>query len=74
MTTLDTLPINSSCRVSHLKTDGFLYQRFVDLGIVPGTEIKALFSSPAGNPRAYSVRGATIALRNTDASRIAINI
>jgi len=72
MITLDILPLGHSCRVSDLSAQGHLRQRFFDLGIIRDTEIKALFESPAGDPRAYSVRGATIALRNFDAHKIIV--
>ncbi len=74
MTFLDTLPIGKTCRVSSLLFDDSARRRFFDLGLVSGTEIKALFKSPAGDPRAYLIRGAVIALRNTDAAKIGIEL
>ncbi len=44
----------------------------MDLGIVPGTTIEAEFNSPAGDPTAYRVRGALIALRREQADQINI--
>ena len=38
-------------------------RRFMDLGILPGTTIKAEMRSPSGDPTAYRIRGAVIALR-----------
>ena len=72
MITLDSLPVGRSCTANTLLVQGDLRQRFFDLGIVPGTEITVLFESPAGDPRAYSIRGAVIALRNQDARKIII--
>ena len=42
-------------------------RRFFDLGILPGTKITAEFESPSGNPAAYKIRGAVIALREGQA-------
>lgn len=48
-------------------------RRFLDLGILPGTCIEATLASPSGNPIAYRVRGALIALRHEQASHIQIS-
>jgi len=47
-------------------------RRFLDLGILPGTLIEAALASPSGNPTAYRVRGALIALRRDQANYIQI--
>lgn len=74
MITLDSLPVGSSCNAQEILAKDPLRQRFFDLGIIPETEITALFQNPAGDPRAYSVRGAVIALRNADAHKIVVKI
>jgi DtxR family Mn-dependent transcriptional regulator len=45
-------------------------RRLMDLGILPGTPIEAEMSSPSGDPTAYRVRGALIALRREQADLI----
>ena len=45
-------------------------RRMLDLGIVPGTAVVAEMKSPAGDPTAYRIRGALIALRRTQAEMI----
>ncbi|HSQ26686.1 MAG TPA: metal-dependent transcriptional regulator [Anaerolineales bacterium] len=47
-------------------------RRMMDLGILPGTVIHAEISSPAGDPTAYRIRGALIALRREQADLICI--
>jgi DtxR family Mn-dependent transcriptional regulator len=42
---------------------GVQRRRLLDLGIVPGTRMVAEMDSPTGDPMAYRVRGALIALR-----------
>ncbi len=51
---------------------GLERRRLMDLGILPGTEIQALFGNPGGDPVAYKVRGATIALRRDQSDLIQI--
>jgi DtxR family Mn-dependent transcriptional regulator len=47
-------------------------RRMLDLGILPGTLIRAEMTSPSGDPTAYRVRGALIALREEQAGLINI--
>jgi DtxR family Mn-dependent transcriptional regulator len=48
-------------------------RRILDLGIMPGTDIQAELSSPSGDPIAYRVRGALIALREEQAGLIMVS-
>jgi DtxR family Mn-dependent transcriptional regulator len=57
------LGISKRCR-------GQQRRRLMDLGIVPGTEIEAEMKSIGGDPVAYKIRGASIALRKTQADKI----
>ncbi|MCF8261408.1 MAG: metal-dependent transcriptional regulator [Melioribacteraceae bacterium] len=57
--------ISRSCR-------GLQRRRLMDLGIVPGARVSIAIKSPSGNPTAYNIRGASIALRNDQASQIFI--
>jgi len=45
-------------------------RRLMDLGVVPGTEITAEMESASGDPKAYGIKGASIALRKKLADRI----
>jgi DtxR family Mn-dependent transcriptional regulator len=47
-------------------------RRLMDLGILPGTMIKAEMTSPSGDPTAYRIRGALIGLRKEQAKSINI--
>lgn len=59
------LGISKNCR-------GMQRRRLMDLGIVPGTEITAELRSASGNPTAYDIRGAMIALRKEHAHLVHI--
>jgi DtxR family Mn-dependent transcriptional regulator len=48
-------------------------RRLLDLGFVPGTEVFAEMKSPGGDPTAYRVRGALIALRKEQAGLVRIS-
>ncbi len=47
-------------------------RRLLDLGIVPGTVVTKEMESASGNPIAYEIRGATIALRQDQARLVHI--
>ena len=44
--------------------------RLLDLGVLPGAKVRVEFSSPLGEPVAYLIRGALIALRDDQAKKI----
>ena len=52
--------------------EGHMRRRLRDLGLIPGTEVLCLGVSPGGDPRAYGIRGAVIALRSADSGKIQI--
>ena len=72
--TLDAARIGERVRVLEISRacQGPERRRLLDLGLVRGTEITARFASAAGDPVAYTIRGALIALRRRQASRIAV--
>lgn len=45
-------------------------RRLLDLGVLPGTVVEADLTSPSGDPTAYRIRDAVIALRKEQASLI----
>lgn len=49
-----------------------LNRRLKALGIVRGAKIKCVLKSPLGDPKAYKICGAVIALREDDASRVMV--
>lgn len=67
---LSGLPIGQIGRVYALDSEGSVRRRMLDLGLVNGTNVEVLLRSPAGDPTAYYIRGAVIALRAEDAEKI----
>ena len=56
--------------ICELVSDGRIRRRLQDIGFIPGTRIECVQKSPLGDPIAYAVRGAVIALRREDSSTI----
>lgn len=69
---LSSLPVGEIGCVQDLLFSGKQRRRMLDLGLVQGTMVEALQKSPSGDPIAYLIRGAVIALRDEDASKIMI--
>jgi len=51
---------------------GIERRRLMDLGILPGTIISSELQSPGGDPTAYRIRGALLALRREQADQVLI--
>jgi DtxR family Mn-dependent transcriptional regulator len=69
---LDNLKLGETAEVTSISPNcrGAERRRFMDLGILPGTKITAELRSPSGEPTAYRIRGAVIALRQNQANMI----
>ena len=70
--TLDQLKTGEIASVTKINSTGASRRRLMDLGILPGTYLQAELKSPLGDPVAYRVRGALIALRREQAQEIEI--
>ena len=71
---LSSLGVHQSGRVVRLShaCRGLERRRLMDLGLVPGTIVEAEMRSPVGDPTAYRIRGASIALRREQANHVLI--
>lgn len=71
---LHMLPLGSKARIKALISDGTVRRRMLDLGLILDTKIEALRKSPSGDPVAYEIRGAVIALRSEEAAKIMVEM
>lgn len=56
--------------VGRLDTPEPLRRRLLELGLLPGTAVTCVGRSPGGDPAAYEVCHAVVAIRRQDAARI----
>ena len=68
--TLANLALGETGQVKALRTTGAIRRRLLDLGLVPGTVVQLVLKGPSGDPAAYLIRGAVIALRAKEARQI----
>lgn len=69
---LHHLSLGSCGKVRELTAGGNTRRRMLDLGLICGTRVEALQKSPSGDPIAYEIRGAVIALRSEEAAQIIV--
>lgn len=59
--------------VRSLQSTGSMRRRLLDIGLIKNTEVECLGRSPSGDPSAYLIRGAVIAIRSEDSKNILIH-
>ena len=69
---LDELQVGECGVVTEIHTTGTMRRRFLDMGLIEGTRVMCVGKSPAGDPSAYRIRGAVIAIRSDDGRRILV--
>ena len=70
--TLSELPLGETAAIASLTAPQPERERLLSLGFVPGSPVRSVLESPWGDPVAYEVCGAVIALRRCDARQILI--
>lgn len=72
--TLAFLAEGQSGTITGIRPECPLYGRLRDIGLTAGTAVTCLHISPAGDPAAYRIRGAVIALRKSDAQAVSVRL
>ena len=67
---LDELSVGEIAVVRKLHLEGDIRRRLQDIGLIEGTLVECLGKSPSGDPHAYLVRGAVIAIRATNGRQV----
>lgn len=70
--TLKNLHIGQSAIITKVGGEGSLRQHFLDMGVIPGSEVKLLKYAPLGDPMELLIHGYALALRVDDAEKIDI--
>ena len=72
MTTLRELPAGSKAKVVNVHGKGAVSKRLMEMGVIPGTEIRVIKSAPFGDPIQVRILGYSLALRKNEAASIEI--
>lgn len=63
---LNEMGVGERAVVETLRAHGSMRRRLLDIGLVQGTNVECVGRSPLGDPAAYLIRGAVIAIREAD--------
>jgi ferrous iron transport protein A len=69
---LNDLKPGQKAKIKENLSTGSIRRRLLDIGLIENTEVECLGKSPGGDPKAYLIRGAVIAIRSEDCSNILI--
>ncbi|MBR4164902.1 MAG: fused ferrous iron transport protein A/B, partial [Lachnospiraceae bacterium] len=64
------LKIGGSARITRVGGEGALRQHFLDMGIIPGTDVTVVKYAPMGDPLQLQLHGYELTLRLDDAAQI----
>ena len=68
--TLLNLSPGETAIIETFKTDLNLQSRLVEMGILPGVEIRLIKKTPFNGPIAFKIRGYEVSLRYRDAEQV----
>lgn len=70
--TLKELPVGKTATITTVGGEGALRQHFLDMGVIPGMEIRLVKYAPLGDPMELQIQGYELTLRLADAEQIGI--
>ena len=70
--TLDKLETGDSAVIMEVGTEGALRQHFLDMGVIPHTDVMMVKKAPMGDPLELRIHGYELTLRKDDAAQIEI--
>lgn len=70
MKCLFDLAVGKRAVIDKILTVGSMKRRFLDIGLIENTEVECVGQSPLGDPKAFLIRGAVIAIRKADCQNI----
>ncbi len=71
---MNTINPGQSAIVKKINAEENMQRRFLDIGLIDDTKIECIGRSPSGDPSAYLIRGAVIAIRGENCSDIMLQL
>jgi len=72
MMTLRELPVGKEATITAVGGTGALRQHFLDMGVIPGSDIVLVKYAPLGDPMEFMIHGYELTLRVADAGKVEI--
>lgn len=73
ITSLDEILLDETAIIEEVRCVGNIKRRLLDLGLIKGTKITPVLVSPSKDPRAFFIRGMTIAIREEEARQVLVS-
>ena len=70
--TLNHIQVGQNAVIKKMLNNDAMKRRLSDVGLIEGTTVSCVAKAPCGDPKAFAVRGAVIALREEDSKNILI--
>ena len=74
MISMDKMEVGKVGIVKEIHTKGAMRRRFLDLGLIEDTKTECVLKSVGGDPSAFLIRGAVIAIRSEDSAEIFVDL
>lgn len=71
---LRQLGLGQKASIARINAEGELGRRIRDMGLIPGASVEIVGKAPLRDPVALRIEGTTIALRNSEADYITVEI
>lgn len=69
---LNDIKPGEKAKISSVKSTGSIRRRLLDMGFTENSVIECVGKSPLGDPTAFLIRGAVVAIRSEDCKNILI--
>ena len=70
--TLSETPVGQSAIITKVGGEGALRQHFLDMGVIPGSEVTVVQLAPMGDPMELRIHGYELTIRIADAQQITV--
>ena len=71
---LTELPIGQDARVTAVVGNSGITRRLMEMGVVPGVEVRVIKAAPFGDPIEVRLRGYSLAMRRSEADAIEVTM
>ncbi|MCF6228243.1 MAG: ferrous iron transport protein A [Planctomycetes bacterium] len=72
MTNLSEISVGQSALITNVSGDASLQQRILEMGILPGQQVRVIRTAPLGDPIEVEVMGYSLSLRKSEAVYIEV--
>ena len=66
------IKVGQKCRILEIPSQNQLKRRLIDIGLTPESVVSCVGQSPLGDPKAFLINGAIIALRREACENISV--